>query len=84
MKGVRKEVLKLLKPEMTMAEIARRVGVSRERVRQIIRQSDKLFRSRSQIKLGERTCLSCGKKFKLRNRKQKYCSLACVNRAQKT
>jgi predicted transcriptional regulator len=84
MKGVRKEVLKLLKPEMTMAEIARRVGVSRERVRQIIRQSDKLFRSRSQIKLGERTCLSCDKKFKLRNRKQKYCSLACVNRAQKT
>jgi predicted transcriptional regulator len=82
MKGARKEVMKLLKPEMTMAEIARRVGISRERVRQIIRQSDKQFRSRSQIKLGERACLNCGKKFKLRNRKQKYCSLACVNRAQ--
>lgn len=83
MKGVRDEVMKLVKPEMTMAEIARRVGVSRERVRQIIRQSDKKFRSRAQIKLGEKTCLACGKKFRLRNRKQKYCSLACAKLAQK-
>ena len=83
MKGVRKEVIKLLRPEMTMAEIARRVGVSRERVRQIIRQSDKNFRSWTEIRLGERNCLGCGKKFKLRNRKQKYCSLQCVVRAQK-
>lgn len=83
MKGVRKEVLRLMKPEMTMAEIARQVGVSRERVRQIIRQTDKNFRSRAQIKLGEGICLGCGKKFRLRNRKQKYCALACVNRSLK-
>jgi predicted transcriptional regulator len=84
MKGVRDEVMKLMKPEMTMAEIARRVGVSRERVRQIIRQTDKKFRSRAQIKLGERTCATCGKKFRLRNRKQRYCSLTCAKRAQRT
>ena len=83
MKGVRKEVLKLIKPDMTMAEIARKVGVSRERVRQIIRQNNKVFRSRAEIRLGERACLNCGKKFKMRNRKQKYCSLECVNRSQK-
>ncbi|MEO0093530.1 MAG: sigma factor-like helix-turn-helix DNA-binding protein [candidate division WOR-3 bacterium] len=83
MKGVRNEVMKLMKPEMTMAEIARRVGVTRERVRQIIRQVDKDFRSRAQIKLGERTCIGCGKKFRMRNRKQKYCSLVCVNRSRK-
>jgi orotate phosphoribosyltransferase-like protein len=82
MKPVRDQVMKLMRPEMTMAEIARQVGVSRERVRQIIRQTDKKFRSRAQIKLGEKNCRNCGKKFRLRNRKQQYCSLACAKRAQ--
>ncbi|MDH5186506.1 MAG: helix-turn-helix domain-containing protein [candidate division WOR-3 bacterium] len=84
MKGVREQVLRLMKTGGPMAEIARQVGVSRERVRQIIRETDRVYRSRAQIRLGKRKCLGCGKMFQLRNRKQKYCSLQCVGLGEKT
>ena len=85
--GKRAEVLASVKEsrgDMSLAEIGRRLGISRERVRQIARAGGSLARVRG--KRQELVCAECGKMFTAVpwqiKRGRRFCSRQCAQRAR--
>ena len=66
-------------PCITMAEIGRHYGLTRERVRQIIKKETGI--SYGQITKPRRLCLNCGQSCKKLG--YTYCSTACHNEARR-
>lgn len=83
----RAEILALVEESggsMSFAEIGRRVGVSRERVRKIVRSRGSLARKREKRK--ELICPECGKVFTAWPSRikggRRFCSCQCAQRAR--
>jgi len=70
---------------VSLAEIGRRVGLSRERVRQIARKEGAAARSRGEQR--ELVCPECGKVFTVRSssieQRRRFCSRECSARSQR-
>jgi len=70
---------------VSVAEIDRQVGLSRERVRQIARKDGAAARSRGEQR--ELVCPECGKVFTVRSSRieqgRRFCSRECVARSQR-
>jgi len=84
----RAEVLALVAQSgdsVSLAEIGRRVGLSRERVRQIARKEGAAARSRGEQR--ELVCPECGKVFTVRSssieQRRRFCSRECSARSQR-
>lgn len=63
-------------PQGVLSEISRKLGVSRERIRQIAKREGYIMnRSKKVRKVFE--CVNCHKEFSVNRINQKYCSLKC-------
>ena len=78
-------ILRSLDQNLMAAEISRILGLSRERIRQLLKKLDletdvRMGRGYTKDPLGFHTCMTCKEAYKPTTRNQKYCSRECYQR----
>ena len=80
------DAVMMYKDGSTLQDIGEKYGVTRERVRQILAKYNVIMRNNKDYNR-ERAlkrmiqCKYCDKQFEYKNKRQKYCSIACAGRA---